>query len=473
MDLKSPFDSVLRRTLEHALDHLQSLQHKPVSASATLAQLRGRLKRPLPERGAEAAQVIEQLAADVEGGIVGCVGGRFFGWVVGGVLPAALAADWLTSAWDQNAALYASGPAEAVVEEACGDWLKQLLGLPRTASFALVTGCQMAHATCLAAARHALLERQGWDVERKGLNGAPPIRVLSGQRHGSIERAVRLLGLGSDSVCDLPVDGLGRLRADSLASALDDQPNAPAIVLLQAGDINTGAFDPFKELIPIAQARSAWVHVDGAFGLWASVSPGYRHLVEGVGAADSWAADGHKWLNVPYDSGYAFVAHPSAHRASMTCRASYLTYDEDARDQIDWTPEWSRRGRGFATYAAIRQLGRAGLADLIERNCRQALELVTRIGKLPGAETVHEPLVNQGLVRFLDQRPGAADTDHDRKTDEMIAALRQNGEAFFTDTTWRGMRCMRVSVCNWQTGEEDVERAVTAVRDCLARVSHG
>jgi glutamate/tyrosine decarboxylase-like PLP-dependent enzyme len=464
------FRPALERAFAHALAHLEALERAPVAAPATLAELRGRLARPLPDEGLDADRVIDELAADVAGGVVGCAGGRFFAWVVGGSGPAALAADWLTSAWDQNAALYASGPAVAVVEEVCGRWLKELFGLPGSASFAFVTGCQMAHVTCLAAARDALLGRRGWDVERRGLAGAPRLRVLSGdQRHGSVDRAVRLLGLGTDCLENLPTDGQGRLRADALERALARGADAPTIVALQAGDLNTGAYDPFAELVPLAHARGAWVHVDGAFGLWAAVSARHRHLLEGVGLADSWATDGHKWLNVPYDSGYAFVADPKAHFASMSHRASYLVREEGARDGIDWGPEWSRRARGVATYAAIRQLGRRGIADLVERSCRQAHSLVTRIGGLPGAEVVWEPTVNQGLVRFLARRAGATDADHDRRTDDVIAALLRGGEAFFGGVTWRGKRCMRVSVCNWQTSDADVERAVAAVRGALAR----
>lgn len=459
---------LLEATLEHTLRHLESLDTAPVSASASLADLRRQLGHPLADGGMEAVDVIDGLAADVQGGLLGTPGGRFFGWVVGGSLPAALAADWLTSAWDQPAALYASGPAVSVIEEICGQWLKDLLGLPQEASFALVTGCSMAHVTCLAAARHAMLERLGWDVERRGLAGAPPICILSNdQRHGSIARTVRLLGIGDDSVIDLPVNREGRLEAGSLRRGLDEHAGQPAIVLLQAGDINTGVCEPYDELIPVAHEYRAWVHIDGAFGLWAAASPRYRHLLKGVEQADSWAVDGHKWLNVPYDCGYAFVRDVESHRAAMSHHASYLTHAAAARDQLDWTPDWSHRGRGVATYAALRQLGRQGVADLVERTCRYAHDLVTRIGALPGAEMAWEPVINQGLVRFLSPQPGATDADHDRFTDEVIARINESGEAFFSGTTWQGRRCMRVSVCNWQTNERDVERAIRAVQAAL------
>lgn len=458
----------LERALVHALSHLEGIDDASVAATASLDELRASLGRPLDETGVDAAQVIDELVAGCAGGVLGSAGGRFFGWVVGGTMPAALAADWLTSAWDQNAAGVASGPAEAVIEEICGVWLKELLGLPGRASFALVTGSQMGHVTCLAAARNALLARAGWDVERNGLVGAPRLRVVSGdQRHGSIERAVRLLGLGSASVVDLPTDEEGRLRPDALDATLRRDPDAATIVVLQAGDLNIGSFDPFEEVIPLAHASGAWVHVDGAFGLWAAASPQYRSYLSGVEHADSWVTDGHKWLNVPYDCGYAFVADPSPHHAAFGHRASYIVRSADARDPSEWTPEWSRRGRGVATYAALRELGRRGVADLIERTCRHAHALATRIGALPGAELVFEPRINQGLVRFLDRRPGASEQDHDRRTDAVMERILGTGEALFSGSTWRGKRCMRISVCSWRTNDMDVERAVAAVRHVL------
>jgi glutamate/tyrosine decarboxylase-like PLP-dependent enzyme len=407
---------------------------------------------------------VSALVRDSAGGHIGCAGGRFFAWVVGGSLPAALAADWLTSAWDENCTLFASGPATAVMEEVAGEWLKEILGLPAQASFGFVTGCQMAHTTCLAAARHAVLAAHAWDVEDRGLCGAPAIRVLSSdQRHGTIERSLRLLGLGRASVVDLPVDEEGRLPEKLLRSALEAAPGAPTIVLLQAGDLNIGAYDCFESLIPLAHEHGAWVHVDGAFGLWAAASPRYRHLLRGVELADSWATDGHKWLNVPYDCGYAFVANPEAHRAAMSHRAPYLTHAADGRDAIDWTPEWSRRGRGVATYAALRQLGRAGVAQLIERCCRHARRMVTAMGALPGAELLWEPAINQGLLRFHDPHG----VDDDAWTERVIARVVASGEAYFGATTWRGKRAMRVSVCNWRTTDEDVERAIAAVSGVL------
>lgn len=459
-DLRQALDSAHR----HALSHLETLDETSVAATAGLQTLRGQICKPLNREGKAPEQVIEELVRDVSGGLLGSASGRFFGWVIGGVLPAAMAADWLTSAWQQNAAMYACSPAASVVEESVGGWLKEILRLPLSASFALVSGCQMAHVTCLAAARHALLARRGWDVEAEGLFGAPPIRILSSsERHGSFERAVRMLGFGHARIKLLPVDGEGRLAPEALAAELEQDPSAPTIVLLQAGDINIGAYDSFATLIPIARRYKAWVHVDGAFGLWAAASPRIQHLVDGVEQADSWATDGHKWLNVPFDSGFAFVADPEAHRASLAVRAAYLTHATEARDQVEWNPEWSRRSRCFPAYAALRQLGRDGLAELIERCCRHAHSLVMRIGALPGAEVLWEPVINQGLVRFLNPIPGATEEDHDLWTDEVIAKILATGEAFFGGTTWRGKRAMRISVCNWRTSDADVERVVKAV----------
>jgi glutamate/tyrosine decarboxylase-like PLP-dependent enzyme len=462
----------LARAMTHALAYLDKLDSTSVSATATLEQLRGRIARPLADDAVDASRVIDDLVADVDGGLIGSAGGRFFAWVIGGSVPAALAADWLTSAWDQNAGIYACSPAAAVIEEVCGAYLKSLLGLPPNASFAFVTGTQMAHVTALAAARHALLERRGWDVEQRGLAQAPAIRVLCGaERHGTVDRAVRLLGIGSDSLVPLTLDDANRMRVDALRRALDADRDAATIVVLQAGELNTGAFDPFAELIPLAHERGAWVHVDGAFGLWAAASPSYRHLMDGAARADSWSTDGHKWLNVPYDSGYAFVADARAHFASMTHRSSYMMHEGDARDQVDYNPEWSRRARGIASYAAIRQLGRRGVSDLVDRCCSHARSLVECIGALPGAEAMWKPVINQGLVRFRDARPNATDADHDSHTDRVIEQILADGEAFFAGVTFRGRRCMRISVSNWQTTDGDVDRAVAAVDQAIRRAS--
>jgi len=463
--------AVLERAKELSLAYLGTLDTAPVAATASLAELRRRFARPLPDAGADPVAVIEDLARDSAGGLIGNAGGRFYGWVIGAGLPAALGADWLTAAWDQNAGLYACAPAAAVVEEVCGTWLKDVLGIPASASFALVTGCQMAHVTCLAAARNGVLRRAGWDVNRDGLAGGPPIRILTSDAvHGTTSRAVKLLGIGTVNMMVLPTDSTMQLTSGTLSDALAAERGRPTIVVLQAGDVNCGVFDPFVELIDLAHGAGAWVHVDGAMGMWCNAVPELRHLLAGAERADSWATDGHKWLNVPYDCGYAFVAHPEDHRAAMEHRASYLVHaDEGAgRDQLDWTPDHSRRARGFATWAALRELGRSGLADLIARCCRYAYEIVTRIGGLPNARVMCVPQINQGLVRFFDPSPGATEADHDRRTDAVMAAINATGEAFFTGTSWRGKRCMRVSVSSWRTTERDVARAVAAAASAAA-----
>lgn len=468
MNDRPDFRKALNAAMGHAVAHLDGLREQPVDATANLAELRRRIDVSFTEGGLPPEQVIDELVGAVDGGIVGSAGPRFFGFVIGGSLPAALAADWLTSAWDQNAGLYACGPAAAVVEEVAGTWLKDLFGLPASASFALVTGCQMAHVTCLAAARHQVLERAGWNVERDGLSGAPAIRILtSTEQHATVPRAARLLGLGTGCIDTLAVDADGRLRAGKLEIALKERAGKPTIVVLQAGDLNRGAFDDFRALIPLAHQHGAWVHVDGAFGLWCAASPEYKHLLDGAEEADSWSTDGHKWLNVPYDCGYAFVRDPAPHIASQGVHSSYLVQGAGARDQVDWTPEFSRRARGFATYAALRQLGRTGVAELVDRCCHIAAELIHRIGGLPGAKALCPPLINQGMIRFLDPRSHATEADHDRLTDAVVVGVRASGEAFFTPTTWHGVRAMRISVSNWQTSMADIEPVVNCVASVL------
>jgi glutamate/tyrosine decarboxylase-like PLP-dependent enzyme len=457
--------TVLDRAAAHAAAFLDSLPSRPIAPTTTIADLQSRLGKPLPEAGMTDEAVIDELVRDAEGGIMGSGSGRFFGWVIGGTLPVALAADWLTSAWDQNAASNLTAPAEAVVEQVCGEWAKQMFGLPQSASFAFVTGCQMAHTTALAAARHKLLRDRGWDVEARGLAGAPPLRILTTEnRHESILRSARLLGVGTDAIVYVRADNSGRIELRALEEALGQADGGPTVVCLQAGDLNTGVFDPFEAACRLAHAAKAWVHVDGAFGLWAAVSERHRHLLAGVERADSWATDGHKWLNLPFDSGLVFVADAAAHRASFAQDTSYSVPTEQVRNQKDWNPEWSRRGRGFPFYAAVRRLGRAGIAALVERCCRHAERLVREIGRLDGAEIVAPPVINQGLVRFL-----GPDGDHDAFTDKVIRAIQQDGVAWFGGVTWNGRRAMRISVCNWLTSDDDIDRTVASIAKVLAR----
>ncbi|HKX10237.1 MAG TPA: aminotransferase class V-fold PLP-dependent enzyme [Stellaceae bacterium] len=456
--------NVLGIAAAHASTYIDGLRSRPVVAAAGVDELRRRLGTPLPEESMPDDAVIDALVRDTEGGILGSGSGRFFGWVIGGALPVAVAADWLTAAWDQNAASNATAPAEAVVEEISGAWVKELLGIPGSASFAFVTGCQMAHTTALAAARHKLLADRGWNVETSGLSGAPALRILTTEnRHESILRSARLLGLGTDAVEYVSSDNMGRMEMGALEAGLVRAGKAPVVVCLQAGDLNTGVFDPFERAVAVAHAAKAWVHIDGAIGLWVAASERYRHLLTGADTADSWATDAHKWLNVPFDSGLVFVAHAAAHRAAFSQDTSYSIPREGLRNQKDWNPEWSRRGRAFPVYAAMRALGRKGIAEMVERCCAHADRLVRGIGALAGAEVVAAPTINQGLVRFLSKGG-----DHDRFTDEVIHRIQARGVAWFGGVTWRGMRVMRISVSNWRTTEDDVARTIESVREALA-----
>lgn len=458
----------LDRAAHHARRYLDQVDLRSVAAPATRDELVARFDIPLADSGIPAAQVIDELAAAAEGGQLGTGSARFFAWVIGGALPSAIAADWLVSAWDQNAVIYATSPVSAVAESVAGKWLLDLLRLPASASFAFTTGCQMAHFTALAAARGHVLRQAGWDVERDGLAGSPPIRVLvSAIRHVSLDRALRYLGIGARQLVELPVDQAGLIAPVTLEQALR-AGTGPTIVALNGGDLNTAAFDPYPALIPMAQAHGAWVHVDGAFGLFARTSRRFDGLTDGMDLADSWATDCHKWLNVPQDSGFAATRHAEAHHRAMTIRDSYFVGEAAARDQIDWTPEWSRRARAFGVYAALRELGRDGVANLIERNSAQCAALVQGIGALPGAEIVSSPRLNQGLVRFLDPRPGATVVDHDARTERVIDAINRSGEAMFGGVTWNGARAMRVCVVNWQTDQAAVERTLAAVAKALS-----
>jgi glutamate/tyrosine decarboxylase-like PLP-dependent enzyme len=450
---------LLLRTAEMAGDFLESLDQRAVWPPASVDELRRALGGPLPNEPVDPLVVVEELAAAADRGVVAMPGGRYFGFVIGGSLPAALAADWLTSVWDQNAGLVVGGPAAAVAEEVAGEWLKQLFGLPPRTSFAFVTGCQMAHVTCLAAARHGVLERAGWDVERHGLIGAPRIRVyVGGKRHVTVDRALRLLGLGSESTVPVLTDEQGRLRPEALEAALAGH-DGPGMVCAQVGEVNTGAVDAMPEIAELAKSAGAWLHVDGAFGLWAAASPKLRRIVEGVDEADSWATDAHKWLNVPYDCGLAFVAHPEAHRAAMAMTAEYLVADsEAARDAMDWTPEFSRRARGVAVYAALRSLGRSGVAELVERCCRHARRFAEELGRLPGCEILNEVVLNQVLLRFGD----------DAATRAVLEAVQRSGEAWMSGTMWDERFAIRISVSNWRTSDEDVARTVAAFERAVA-----
>jgi glutamate/tyrosine decarboxylase-like PLP-dependent enzyme len=409
---------------------------------------------PIPEQGQDAEKVIAGLAETAQLGLVAQTGPRYFGFVIGGSLPVATAADWLTSVWDQNAGLYASSPASSVVEEVAASWLLELLGLPRTASVGFVTGCGTANFTGLAAARHYVLRQAGWDVELDGLNGAPPINIILGQEaHVTVHTALRMVGLGTRSIKSVPTDAQGRMVAAELLKTLRSC-KGPTIVVAQAGNVNTGAFDPLQEIGSAAREAGAWLHIDGAFGLWAAVSDQLKHLTAGAELADSWATDGHKWLNVPYDCGIIMCAHPEAHRAAMTVTAAYLVQSDKERDPFEWTPEFSRRGRGFTVYAALKHLGRSGVRDLIERSCARARQMADLLRREPGVEILNDVVLNQVLVRF---------NNSDDFTRGVIERVQQDGTCWLGGTTWHNMAAMRVSVSNWSTTEKDIELSAQAI----------
>jgi glutamate/tyrosine decarboxylase-like PLP-dependent enzyme len=462
-------ERALEEAAARAVEYLRGLPERPVAARIGAAELRTRLGGPLPDGPSDPAEVVAQLAKLADDGVVASAGPRYFGFVVGGSLPAALAADWLAATWDQNAGLFALSPAAAAVEDACADWLVDLLGLPATVTTGFVTGGLMANFTGLAAARHQVLAAAGWDVERDGLAGAPPVRLVVGaERHVTVDIALRYLGFGGGHLRVVPADGQGRMRADALQDTLA-AGGGPAIVCAQAGNVNTGAFDPLGPICDAAKGHGAWVHVDGAFGLWAAASPALRHLVEGLERADSWAADAHKWLNVPYDSGLAFVAHPDAHRAAFAKVASYfVTGQEEERDPDAFTPEASRRARGFPVWAALRSLGRSGTAALVERCCAHARHFADALGQAAGVEVLNEVVLNQVLVRFLD--PGG---DHDARTREVIRRVQADGTLWLGGTTWHDMAAMRISVSGWATTEEDVDRSVEAILRAAAAAGSG
>jgi glutamate/tyrosine decarboxylase-like PLP-dependent enzyme len=452
-------EQALETAAAHATQFLRGLAERPVGASAGVEELRARLGGPLPDGPSDPAEVVAQLAKLADDGLVASAGPRFFGFVVGGSLPAALAADWLAAAWDQNAGLFVLGPAAATVEDIAADWLLELLGLPATATTGFVTGGLGANFSGLAAARNAVLAGAGWDVERDGLIGAPPVEVVVGaERHVTIDVALRYLGLGSGRLRVAPADGQGRMDAAALAETLA-ACQGPTIVCAQAGNVNTGAFDPLPAIIAAAHEQGAWVHVDGAFGLWAAASPALRHLVAGVEGADSVATDAHKWLNVPYDSGIVFVARPEAHRAAFAKTAAYFVPGEGAeRDPDAYTPEASRRARGFPVWAALRSLGRAGVAELVERCCGHARRFADLLGAADGVEILNEVVLNQVLVRFTD--PGG---DSDGRTREVIRRVQEDGTLWLGGTTWHGLAAMRISVSNWSTTTDDVDRSAAAI----------
>jgi glutamate/tyrosine decarboxylase-like PLP-dependent enzyme len=418
----------------------------------------------MPEQGTPPEEVVEDLGRDLEPYLTSHASGRFFGFVIGGLHPASYGAELLVSAWDQNAGLYAVTPGVAVVEAIAREWLLELLDLPRGSSMGFVTGGQMANFTCLAAARDAVLRDAGWDVEAEGLYGAPRVNVVvKSEKHSTVARALRYLGLGFSSATEVDCDGQSRIDPEALNATLQGL-SGPTIICVESGNINTGSFDPFSEVADLAAAHRergnpTWVHVDGAVGLWARAAASHVQMTEGMDRLDSWSTDAHKLLNVAYDSGIAICKDASAHRAAMSVHASYLMHSEgDKRDPMDWNPEFSRRARGVGVYATLRSLGREGVNDLVERTNRLAQRFAQLLEESGRAEILNEVVFNQVLVRWL-----AEDGDHDPFNDDVIARVQAEGTAFFSGTTFEGKRLMRVSVSDWATDEDDVDRSVEAL----------
>ena len=448
-------------TADYAARFHETLDDRPVQAQASYEELVEALGGPLPDGGEADVEVVSELIAAAEPGVVGTQTGRYFGFVIGSALPASVAADWLATAWDQNAFSVVLSPAGAAVETVAAGWLAELLGLPDGVASGFVTGAQGANTTALAAARQHVLAHAGWDVARDGLQGSPRIRVLAGsERHVTIDRSLRLLGLGTAALELVSADGQGRMRADALREALAGEAG-PVIVCAQAGNVNTGAVDPLSEIADACAAAGAWLHVDGAFGLWASASPRSRHLTEGCERADSWATDAHKWLNVPYDSGVVFCRHPESHGQAMAVAASYLQRAE-GRSPSDWVPESSRRARGFAVWAALRSLGRSGVADLVDRCCDHARAFAELLAAEPDVEILNDVVLNQVLVRF---------GDDDEVTRKAVRRVQADGTCWLGGTDWQGRAAMRISVSSFRTTSEDVERSAAAILKAAAAVS--
>jgi glutamate/tyrosine decarboxylase-like PLP-dependent enzyme len=449
------YSAALDRAHRHALDWLASLEDRPVPAQASIDEVTSALGRTLPDHGSGSAEVLDLLAEACEPGLTAMGSGRFFGFVIGGTHPAALATDWLVSAWDQNCGLRRVTPAHSAVEDVASAWLLDLLGLPSGSAVGFVTGGTMANFTGLAAGRDSVLRRAGWDVAQRGLNGGPRVRVLVGaERHDTVDLSLRYLGLGLPE--PVAVDEQGRLRTDALRSALAEGDDEPTIVVLQAGNVHSGAFDPFADAISAAHAHGAWVHVDGAFGLWAAASPSYQHLVMGYQEADSWATDAHKTLNVPYDTGLAIVRDAAALRAAMGYHGAYLIHDE-LGEPFDKVPETSRRGRAFPVWAVLRSLGRTGVADLVERLCRHASAFATGLDEIDGVSVLNDVGFTQVCATF----------GTDQRTEEVVRRLLADGTAWMSGSTWRDQSVLRISVSNWSTTDNDVERSLDAVRKAV------
>ncbi|OFI36649.1 pyridoxal-dependent decarboxylase [Arthrobacter sp. SW1] len=451
------YERVLGRAAEHAKDWLKALPERPVRPSLTADQIADLFGGPLPAEGMDPEKLLDFLARNAEPGLMAMQSGRFFGWVIGGTLPAAMAADWLVSAWDQNSGLRFATPATAGIEEAAGLWLLELLGLPEGSDVGFTTGASMANFTALAAARWRQLDSAGWDVNARGLNGAPQLRVLAGaERHESLDMALRFLGLGAPEI--VPADAQGRIDPDALRRALETG-SGPAIVCLQAGNLHSGAFDPFPEAVAAAKDHGAWVHVDGAFGLWAAAVPELRHLWNGVALADSWGTDAHKTLNAPYDAGIVVVRDAAALRPAIGMHAEYLP--QDARgpgDPMEKSPELSRRARGVPVWAALRSLGSDGVRALVAGRAACAAELADRLAAVPGVEILNDVAYTQLSLAF----------GSDARTKAVTAYIMADGRVWMSGSRWHGRDILRVSVSNWATDSADLDVAVQTIKDALA-----
>lgn len=439
---------LLEEVLHRAERYIDARNERRVGPHPEAVEALAAFRQPLPEQGVPPQQIIEQLDSLGSPATVCVTGPRYFGFVTGGTLPAALAANWLSTVWDQNAAMHIMSPVASVLEEIALEWMIDALGLPAGSGTCFTTGATMANFTALAAARHAVLQQAGWDVESQGLFGAPEIQVIiGGEAHVSLLKSLAMLGLGRDRVIRVPADEQGRMRADALPEI-----KGPAIVCLQAGNVNSGAFDPADEIIPRLKGK-AWIHVDGAFGLWALASPNLRHLARGYELADSWATDGHKWLNVSYDCGIAFVRDRAALKNAMAAPAPYLTATQQQRDGMDFGPESSRRARGIEAWAALLSLGREGLTAMIERCVHLAQRFAEQLRAAPGCEVLNDIVLNQVVVSF----------GSEERTREVIQRIQAQGECWCGATKWRGRAAMRISVSSWATTEADVDRSVQAI----------
>ena len=461
----------MNRAAVHALEYRSAVDEGPQRPALNYAQMVARFTEALPETGRSADEIVDRLVDLATPGLHKSAGPRFFGWVIGNSHPVGVAADWLTSAWGQNAGNQTASPAAAACEVVAAQWLLELLDLPRAASVGFVTGATMANFVCLAAARSEVLRRVGWDVDAQGLFGAPPIHVLIGdEAHATVYSALQYLGLGHARVCRVATDSQGAIVPAEFERTLEQLPNGPLIAILQAGQINTGAFDDFGQMVPMVKARGGWVHVDGAFGLWARACPPHAPLSSGLEHADSWATDGHKWLQTPYDCGYAIVRDAQAHERAMSINASYLPAAQGERDPSHFVPELSRRARGFPTWALIAHLGQRGIAAMVERHVLLARLMAERLSDLPGVAVLNKVVLNQVIVRFgVDNGPAEAD----RLTRATIARVQADGECFTGGAQWRGQWVMRISVIGFETQEEDALRATGAIARAWATVKAG